>query len=39
MVHHGLGDDISLILQVGFLLFVFATLRIAWRGLPQNQRP
>jgi hypothetical protein len=39
MVHHGFGDDISLILQVAFLLFVFATLRIAWRGLPQNQPP
>jgi hypothetical protein len=30
------GANISLILEVAFLIFVFATIRYAWNGLPRN---
>ena len=34
---HQSGGNIDLILQVAFLIFVFATVRYAWRGLQRNQ--
>ena len=36
-VYHHSGGDMSLILEVAFLIFVFATVRYAWKGLPRNQ--
>jgi hypothetical protein len=36
-VYHHSGADMSLILQVAFLIFVFATIRYAWKGLPRDQ--
>jgi hypothetical protein len=36
-VQHHSGVDISLVLEVAFLIFVFATVRYAWRGLQCKQ--
>jgi hypothetical protein len=36
-LYHHSGADMSLILQAAFLIFVFATVRYAWKGLPRNQ--
>jgi hypothetical protein len=36
-VYHHSGADMSLILEVAFLIFVFATIRYAWKGLPRDQ--
>jgi hypothetical protein len=36
-VYHHSGANMSLILEVAFLIFVFATIRYAWKGLPRDQ--
>jgi hypothetical protein len=37
--YHGSRVDINYILQVVFLVFVSATVRTAWRGLPKEPVP
>jgi len=39
MLDHRSGVDMNLVLQVTFLLFVLATVRYAWQGLPKNALP
>jgi len=36
-VYHHSGADMSLILEVAFLIFVFATILYAWKSLPRDQ--
>jgi hypothetical protein len=36
-VYHHSGANMSLILEVAFLIFVFATILYAWKGLPRDQ--
>ncbi len=38
-VYHRSGADINLVLGAAFLIFVFATIRYAWKGLPRDQKP
>jgi hypothetical protein len=36
-VFHHSGANMNLLLEVAFLIFVFATIRYSWKGLPRDQ--
>jgi len=37
--YHHSGANMSLILEIGFLILVFTTIRYAWKGLPRLPKP